>query len=274
MIVDGNNFISHHLKKGIPFAAGKLGGNELQLLYVHLTNTNPWGNLFIKEVEDVAGLYPATDDNIKWFAETVLADLHQVDLLPAWSKVIPDFESHIFSTYCPESYITKLQHLEPYFFETPWTKYLEGKKVAVFSPFADSIKKNYIQLEKIWDGKIMPNFTLEVVNYPVSLALGKNNKYKTSRDVYQEYIEKIHSMNFDVGIFGTGHTGLLFAIECKKLNRTGIHLGGPTQILFGVKGNRWEENTAFHSFFNESWTRPMSHETPTEIHRVEGACYW
>ena len=32
MIIDGNNFISHHLKNNIPFAAGKIGGNELQIL--------------------------------------------------------------------------------------------------------------------------------------------------------------------------------------------------------------------------------------------------
>jgi len=200
MIIDGNNFIRHHLKNKIPFAAGKIGGNELQILYMYLTGRNPWGYQFIKEVEDGAGLYPAIKSNTDWFAKKLLDELKNINLLPAWSKVIPDFESKIFSEYCPSTYITKLQHLEPYFFNNPWTDYLEGKKVLVISPFSDSINNNYKVLEKIWKGKIKPNFNLQVVNYPASLSINKNSEYKNSQEIYNKYIEVIRNTDFDVGI--------------------------------------------------------------------------
>jgi len=274
MIIDGNNFISHHLKNNIPFAAGKIGGNELQILYYSTVKSNPWGPQFIKEVEDVAGMYPMNEDTSHWFTETLLKDIKDLDLIPKWNRVIPDFEKYIFERYCPNTRVTKLQHLEPYFFDKPWTQYLEGKRVAVFSPFADSIQKNFTNLDKIWDNKIQPNFDLIPIKYPTSIPITKDTPYSTSREVYDEFLQKVREEEFDIGIFGTGHTGLLFALECKKLGKTGIHLGGPTQILFGVKGNRWQEIKEFEPFFNDFWTRPLKSETPDKIDLVEGACYW
>ena len=38
-IIDGNNFMKHHLKNDRFFAAGKIGGAELKLLYYYLNNT-------------------------------------------------------------------------------------------------------------------------------------------------------------------------------------------------------------------------------------------
>jgi hypothetical protein len=274
MLIDGNNFISHHLKHNKSFCAGKMGGNELQLLYCYFKKSNPWGSQFAKEVEDVAGLYPFNDESLDWFGETLLNNINHVDLMPAWNKVIPDFESYIFQHYCLKTYITKLQHLEPYFFDIPWTNYLEDKTVLVVSPFADSINNNYSKLQQIWNNKITPNFKLKTINYPTSIPISENVNYKSSVEIYNKFADIIHNTEFDVGIFGTGHTGLLFAIESKKNGRSGIHLGGPTQILFGIKGNRWEENKDFQPFFNEHWTKPHAHETPKHIDKVEGACYW
>jgi hypothetical protein len=274
MTVDGNNFISHHLKNNIPMAAGKIGCNELQILYYSIVNNNPWGQQFIKEVESGAGLYPMNEDTARWFTETLLRDIKDIDLIPRWNSAIPDFENHVFEKYCPAAHVTKLRHLEPYFFDKPWTQYLKGKRVAVFSPFAESIKKNFNNLDKIWKGKIQPNFDLISIQYPTSIPITKDTPYNTSHEVYDEFLQKINEEEFDVGIFGTGHTGLLFTLECKKLGKTGIHLGGPTQILFGIKGKRWQGREDFKPFFNDYWTSPLKSETPENRDLVEGACYW
>ena len=274
MIIDGNNLIGHYLKKNKPFAAGKIGGNELQILYYSIVKANPWGPQFIKEVEDVAGMYPMNEETADWFTETLLNDIKDLDLIPKWNRVTPDFEKYIFERYCPGTHVTKLQHLEPYFFDKPWTRYLEGKRVAVFSPFASSIKKNFKNLDKIWNNKIQPNFDLIPIKYPTSIPITENSSYKLSREIYNEFLQKVREVEFDVGIFGTGHTGLLFALECKRLGKAGIHLGGPTQILFGIKGNRWQEIEEFSPFFNDYWTKPLQSETPKKVDLVEGACYW
>ena len=67
---------------------------------------------------------------------------------------------------------------------------------------------------------------------------------------------------------------MLLAAEAKKMGKAGIHLGGSTQILFGIKGQRWREIKEFQPFFNEYWTDPLVSEKPEKRNLVEGACYW
>lgn len=268
MIVDGNNFISHYLKNNKPLCAGKIGVTELNVLrYAY--------NPFLQhEVEDIAGLYPYNKETAETFIKDMQVALSHVDLIPKWSKIHPDFESQVFAKCCPNAHITMLQHLEPYFFDKPWTDYLEGKTVLVVSPFADSIEKNYNNLDKIWNGKVKPNFKLKVLKYPFALKIQPIEKYKTSNDVLIDYIKLVEDAEFDVGIFGTGYTSLLLTALCKAKGKAGIHLGGSTQILFGIKGQRWRQIKEFQPFFNEYWTDPLPCELPDKRNLVEGGCYW
>ena len=270
-MIDGNNFISHHLKNDIPFAAGKIGGTELKLLYTLLNNSVIPEDLKI-EAENVSGLVPTTQESLKWFSNTYLEALNRMDLLCKWSKIIPQLEHDLIQK--TDAYITPLQHIEPYFFETPWTNFLKDKKVLVFSPFAESFSNNFNNFDKIWNGKITNNFELKAVSYPTSITITENNEFVNYKEIYEKYIEIINTENFDVGIFGTGYTGLMFASECKKIGKAGIHLGGSTQMLFGVLGSRWKQIKEFEPLINEHWTHPQPQETPRKFYTVEDGCYW
>jgi len=278
MIVDGNNVISYYLKLGKPFCAGKIGVTELNLLYCNhtLENAKRFQPHLQHEVEDIAGLYPYNIETTKKFASDMHSALSEVDLIPVWNQVNPLFEKYVFETYCPQAYKTKLQHLEPYFFEKPWTDHLNDKTVLVMSPFTESIEKNYNNLEKIWNGKIKPNFKLKTLKYPFALKINPTAqlKWSKSNDIYQEYLELMNNIEFDICITGTGYTSLLFAAAAKRLGKVGIHLGGSTQILFGIKGQRWREIKEFQPLFNEHWTDPLDSEKPENRNIVEGACYW
>ena len=270
MIVDGNNFISHYLKNNIPLCAGKIGVTELNIL------TFGYQEYLRHEAEDIAGLYPYTLKSTKQFTESFYNTLNIVDLIPQWSKQLPKAEEDIFKKYCPNAYKTNLQHLEPYFFEKPWTDYLAGKKVLVVSPFTESIEKNYPNLDKIWNGKIKPNFELKTLKYPFALKINPlaQLKWASSDHIYDEYIGLIKNIDFDVCITGTGYTSLLLAAVAKKMGKAGVHLGGATQILFGIKGQRWRDIKEFQPLFNEHWTDPMDIEKPDKRSLVEGGCYW
>lgn len=276
MIVDGNNFIGHYLKNNKPLCAGKIGITELNLLYCNylILQGQPLLEHLKHEAEDIAGLYPYNQTTTKQFSKLLELSLEQVDLIPKWNKVIPQFEEYIFNLHCQKAYKTKLEHLEPYYFDEPWTKYLDGKTVLVVSPFADSIQNNYLKLDKIWSNKITPNFKLKTLKYPFALPISDKTFYKDSNEVFQTYLAYIKADNFDVGIFGTGYTSLLFAAECKKMGKMGIHLGGATQILFGIKGQRWRDIPNVSKFFNEYWTDPLDSEKPQKRDLVEGGAYW
>lgn len=60
----------------------------------------------------------------------------------------------------------------------------------------------------------------------------------------------------------------------KQLGKIAIQMSGSTQILFGIKGKRWENIPEVSKLFNEYWIRPAENETPKKSEKVEGGSYW
>ena len=84
-------------------------------------------------------------------------------------------------------------------------------------------------------------------------------------------------IDFDVAILGCGAYGMPLAAMLKEAGKQAIHLGGVTQILFGIKGKRWEEAREYQyirEMMNENWTYPLESEKPKSAQKIEGNCYW
>ena len=59
------------------------------------------------------------------------------------------------------------------------------------------------------------------------------------------------------------------------MGKKAVHIGGALQLLFGIRGNRWEtEQDIYMQFMNKHWVRPLESERPKAAHNVENACYW
>ena len=82
------------------------------------------------------------------------------------------------------------------------------------------------------------------------------------------------SIDYDVVLTGTGASSLSFVSHARKQGKKGIHLGGPLQLLFGIKGGRWDSGSISRHFYNEHWTRPSREEIPQKYKNIEGGCYW
>jgi phytoene dehydrogenase-like protein len=85
---------------------------------------------------------------------------------------------------------------------------------------------------------------------------------------------QINALDFDVAIIGAGAYGLPLAAHIKRLGKKAIQLGGATQILFGIRGRRWDRMPFFQGLYNEHWVRPLPEETPLNFQSVEDGCYW
>jgi hypothetical protein len=79
---------------------------------------------------------------------------------------------------------------------------------------------------------------------------------------------------FDVALLGCGAAGIPLAVHAKRLGKIGVHTGGPTQLLFGIRGGRWDTRPEFQPFFNDAWVRPKPDETPKEAPKVDKGGYW
>lgn len=86
--------------------------------------------------------------------------------------------------------------------------------------------------------------------------------------------QKAMEIDFDIAIVGCGAYGFPLAAKIKAAGKQVIHMGGVTQVLFGIKGRRWVENPRSELKFNDAWVYPMSSETPQNNKVVENGCYW
>ena len=66
------------------------------------------------------------------------------------------------------------------------------------------------------------------------------------------------------------------AVKLKKAGKQAIVIGGGLQLLFGIKGKRWDNGfPEITSLYNEYWVRPSAEETPEKQQKLDDAgAYW
>lgn len=221
-------------------------------------------------IRNNAGVFPTDDETLNKFSKLYFEDIGNIDLLGIWFN---PYEDKICDKYCKNSKITTLRNLEPYFSDEPWSYYLKKKKVLVIHPFSQSIESQFKKRELLFnDRNVLPAFDL--ISYPAVQSLGGNDDYKSWFDALEKMKNDISKIDFDVAIIGAGAYGLPLASYVKNIGKKAIHLGGATQMLFGVYGQRWAINPDFKNIINEHWVKPTPNEKPKNAKKVENACYW
>lgn len=283
-----SSLISKTLMSNRPAMIARLGSTELSCMINYLGVKHPdtyksfrgyvtsqtpawwWNHSIVNQMQRCAGFFPARVDKIEKFCDLMIKDLPNVNILGSWLKEESFFQSELASAKK-----VMLEDLEPFFTPTPWTKALEGKKVLVVHPFVHTIKSQYLHREKLFDNGLLPQFELEVIPAVQSIA-GQKTEFEDWFAALDSMKEKIAKRDFDVCILGCGAYGFPLASFVKNMGKQSIHMGGATQLLFGIKGKRWEQFIVYPyaNLFNEHWVRPNESETPKQAKVVEGGCYW
>lgn len=121
---------------------------------------------------------------------------------------------------------------------------------------------------------MLPEFELKTLKAIQSIA-GSAVDFADWFEAFDFMCEQISAIDFDIAIVGAGGYGLPLASFIKtQMKKKAIHLGGATQIMFGIKGKKWVEDPVFSGLFNEYWVSPAKAETPEHFKQVEGGCYW
>lgn len=241
-----------------------------------------WNKRLMGFMQSNAGFFPSTEENLMKFGEMMLEDSKQLDILGSW---LPD-EKVLKKTFNLGYQDVFLRNLEPFWSKQPWTSYLEGKRVVVVHPFAESIKNQYDNYrDKIFeDPKVLPTFSSFRVVKAVQ-SLGGESNFETWFEALDYMKKEVEREDFDVCLIGCGAYGFPLAAYVKRMGKQAIHLGGALQLLFGIKGSRWENPNygvkewgipygSYSSLINEFWVKPLIKDTPKNAKQVEGACYW
>lgn len=293
-----NKLIYQILSSDNPCMISRLGSIEIGIIFNYLmihgseslvskcinfvsgnTGLPWWDTLFFKSMKNNAGIFPESIDILERFSERYLHDIPEIDLLGSFNyaeKFIP-LRSDVIKVH--------LECLYPFWTELPWTLALKGKRVLVVHPFAESIKSQSCRRSLIFKNQnIWPEYNL-ITLCAVQSNAGNNVSFRDWFEALKWMEDEIAKIDFDICILGCGAYGLPLAATIKRMGKKAIHMGGGTQLLFGIKGKRWDNNsyhwknlpqlnTNYSSLYNEYWIRPSLKETPQAANSVEGACYW
>lgn len=123
------------------------------------------------------------------------------------------------------------------------------------------------------NSNVLPEFDLQVLAPPQTLA-PLTAGYATWLDALEHLVGRTLQQDFDVALLGCGAYGLPLGAAIKTAGKQAIHLGGALQVLFGIRGRRWEAMPQIAVLMNDAWIRPSLCETPMSASSVEQACYW
>lgn len=281
-----NELIYNLLMEEAPCMIARFGSTEMLCLVNYLgvkRNNRNWSSYIkgeslmwwwepktIDQMQRWSGFFPQKTDKIEQFCEMMLSDTRDVDLLGSW--------------LLQEKYVKKelsnarkvvLEDIEPFFCTRPWTRALENKTVLVVHPFAETIETQFKKRELLFENNLLPSFKLKTIKAVQSVA-GTDTAFEDWFAALDHMKAQIDATDFDVAIIGCGAYGFPLAAHVKRSGKKAVHMAGATQLLFGIKGKRWEEYIVwpYTNLFNEHWVRPGEKEKPQNAEVVEGACYW
>jgi hypothetical protein len=253
-IIDDSNYIS----KSIRYIKGEAGWFW-------------WDNLTKFDMGMNSGFFPATEPFLKKFGERYVDDIKNIDVLGSW---LVD-EKRIKETFFPKAVRVPLIDLEPFYHQNPWSEILREKTVLVIHPFDESIHNQYTKRKVIFkDDRVLPDFELKTIKAVQSIAENPVN-FLNWFEALDYMCDQIANTKFDVAIIGAGAYGLPLASFVKRLGNKSVHLGGATQLLFGIKGKRWEDRPFYKNLFNEHWVRPLPSEMASNVQKTtDKGAYW
>jgi hypothetical protein len=271
------------LSGNAPCLIGRNGTIELQVLHGGAADPS-----LRKQLELHAGVFPSTEESVGAWIRAYKAALNVIDTEPivaGWYPPLKAAEESLLKQNCFSESFIPLRSLEPYYVSEMlrWTSLLEGKRVAVVTSFAATVSSQIARRRQIWGGDaatLLPRTTEWVpiqTGYSPALAQGRA-AWPSSIATWQEAItyltEKVIESGASICIIGCGGLGMILGAELKKKGLQCIVLGGATQVLFGIKGRRWENHSIISKFWTDAWVWPSLDETPGGAASIEGGCYW
>lgn len=285
-ILEISKMIASAIDSGSPLMVARFGNTELSAIsniyeikhhvrtslrdvidYIQGKRLGWWKDLgWMNNMKIYSGFFPTTDENLERFYQLMIADMKEVDILASWI-----YYEKYFVKELKNAKRIALRFEQMYLCEHPWTQSLKGKRVLVVHPFEETILAQYERRKLIWENKeTLPDF--ELITIKAVQSINGTDEFESWFEALEYMKRQIDSISFDICLLGCGAYGFPLAAYIKRQGKQAIHVGGALQLLFGIKGRRWDE--MYQNVYNEYWVRPSKSETPQTAGNVEGGCYW
>ena len=308
---DSEYVLREALTSTAPLMVVRVGLNELRFIHSYALQQRPdhdetavaWRNMCRS-----AGVFPDDPDGMDDFLLAYKRALDRVDylgvylsthlrvraierfpFLPAGLSAArslgagPRFlELDLHAAFCPDASLIAADY--PVVWDgastgMPWTAALRGRRVLVVHPFKASIEQQYHtnRARLFANPDILPEFAELTVVKAVQSQVGHHpHEFATWFDALEFMKRQIDATDYDVALLAAGAYAVPLAAYIRGCGKKAIALGGTLQLLFGIKGRRWEIEMPHigRALFNEYWIRPKPHEHPPGYLAIEEGCYW
>jgi len=258
--------------------AGKVGTTELLALEFSDRYLKPvwprtasWRRAMHRLFID-SGVFPETKREFGEFLRTYREAVRHLDAVCAWqtNPFLRDYEEAFLRIHCPHAARVSLNALS-----TEVLVAIAGRRWLVVSSFPETMRRQAPLLPKVHAGKPWaPRLSgletrCEFLPCPTFSYLAPS-PFPSWSEGLKQLTQAALAKDFEVALIGAGAWSLPLAARLKEAGRIALHLGGETQLVFGIKGQRWEK----YGIYNEHWVRPLPAETPPGHLRKEQGCYW
>jgi hypothetical protein len=278
------NFIKTKFLKNEHFFIGRLSGNETQLTGDILNKTYKHNDLLLNNMLHGAGIQFHSTHDIIEYINLYHNSVINSNMLGVWEKQMysqgKKYYNILNSKYknikqiCAQSleffYYIHSQHYDLH-------NIIQNKKILIISSHKITIEQQLHNVDKIFDRHVF-NISNEYYVYkPPQQNAGNHDEhswqYHYNNMKKDLYIIKNNIFNFDIAFVSSGGYGMIISDYIySELKTSVIYIGGPLQLFFGIKGNRWLRNPKI--FINEYWVHVDEKDKPKNILLCEGGCYW
>lgn len=279
----GNDLVSTVLASRAPCMISRFGTQEVGCVAYYLRWRQgkalrvPYPEAIKRGMSNNAGFFPADDESLDRFAQLNIRAAGDADVMGLWFSFHGALggQRHVISEYCRQAALVDVDSYLGMLQDRPWSGQLAGRRVLVVHPFVETIEAQYAnnKTRLFLDPEVLPDFELTTLTAPQSAA-GSDCGFETWFDALDDTCERIARVSYDVALIGAGAYGLPIASFVKAQGRQAVHLGGLTQLFFGIRGRRWDVDERILPLFNQYWVRPSPSERPAGASSVEGGCYW
>lgn len=266
-------YIKNCLHDSIPSCIGKIGGNELNSVASRYIKDSKFKKMTFERLCHYAGFFPK-EYNEEYYDKYIDEQIKAISALDLIIKFPKKYEQYVLKKHKGMN-LKCIDAVGSWQQDIPWTRELAGYRVVVVHPFAGMIEQQYRRREEIYpNSDVLPEFELRVVEAVQTIAESSDSRFATWFDALDYMFQEIMKEDFDIALIGCGAYGLPLAAKVKEAGKIGVHMGGDLQMLFGIRGKRWDDREKAKRWYNDAWVRPGEEYKPEGFDSIEEGCYW
>jgi len=272
-----NDVLIKNIKNDDPFLFGRFGSVELGFVNeVLLYRKGIKEKINIKQLSRACincGFFPSLEEYFERFTDVMLDSFSCIDIFGTFRMIQEDYYIRYFMKN--DVILTHLFMMDFWRHEKPFTSALENKKVLIIHPLVDLIKEQYLKKDKIHNNhEVLPDFELKTLKAVQTSGGSIDERFNNWFEALEFMYNEAKKIDFEIAILGCGAYGLPLAAKLRNIGKTAIVMGGVTQMLFGIKGRRWDCDHSASNLYNKYWVRPDSAEIPKLANQIEDGSYW